>query len=186
MLDDEFVSNVERAKWKMVMHRGKRRCLDSSVQKLLDTALNGIPKERPLVVGIGNAWFKFPCNGPGGELPAPTSALSKAMKRGLVRVQATGRSVTTQSLDEFRTTRCCCACGSDTFAPVVTRWCRNRETGEMVMTNGQSRRLRCCTTCSNTGKLRDRDVQASRNILWLAMAEYYGYPRPEYLCRVRR
>ena len=183
VLDDEFVSNVDRARWRMVMHRGKRRCLDSCVQGLLRTALEGIPRDRPLVVGIGNAGF--PSNGPRGELPAPTSELSKAMKRGMENARATGRTVTALSLDEFRTTLCCCACGSRTVAPTVAYRYRDRETREMVIGNGKSRRLRCCTTCSPTGKLRDRDVQASRNILWLAMAEYYGCPRPEYLCRVR-
>jgi hypothetical protein len=133
------------------MHRGKRRCLDSS-------AVDGVPVERPLVVGVGNAGF--PSNGPCGELPAPTSELNKAMKRALAGIQATGRSVITQSLDEFRTTMCCCACGSVTSAPTVTRRRRDRTTGEMVIANGPSRRLRCCTTCSSTGKLRDRDVQA--------------------------
>jgi hypothetical protein len=182
-LDDEFVANVERAKWRMVMHRGKRRCLDSSVRRMLRSAVDGVPVERPLVVGVGNAGF--PSNGPCGELPAPTSELSKAMRRALAGIQATGRSVITQSLDEFRTTMCCCACGSVTSAPTVTRRRRDRTTGEMVIANDPSRRLRCCTTCSSTGKLRDRDVQASRNILWLAAAEYYGLPRPEYLCRIR-
>ncbi len=98
-LDDEFVANVERAKWKMVMHRGKRRCLDACVKGMLRTALKGVPLERPLVVGVGNAGF--PSNGSSGELPAPTSELSKAMKRALVGIRATGRCVTTQSLDEF-------------------------------------------------------------------------------------
>ena len=166
------------------MHRGKRQCLDSSVQRLLLNALEGIPRNRPLVLGIGNAGF--PSNGPRGELPAPTSELSKALKRGLQNVRKTGRVVTTLSVDEFRTTLCCCACGSITTAPMVVRRFRSRENGESVIANGQSRRLRCCTTCSPTGKLRDRDVQGSRNILWLTVAEYYGLPRPSYLCRNRR
>jgi hypothetical protein len=183
VLDDEFVLAVDRARWRMAMHRGKRRCLDSCVQKLLRKALEGIPQDRPLVMGVGNAGF--PSHGPRGELPAPTSELSKALKRGLQNARATGRTVTSMLLDEFRTTACCCACGSLTTAPLVTRCFRHRGTGEMVIANGWSRRLRCCTRCEPTGKLRDRDVQASRNILWLAMAEYYGTPRPAYLCRIR-
>ena len=46
-----------------------------------------------------------------------------------------------------------------------------------------SRRLRCCTTCRDTGKIRDRDVQGARNILWLTFALYYGLERPKYLRR---
>jgi hypothetical protein len=182
VLDEEFVNNVDRARWKMAMHRGKRRCLDAAVQTLLRRALSAEPAARPLVVGIGNAGF--PSNGPRGELPAPTSELSKALKRGIRNIRATGRGVTVLTLDEFRTTMCCCACGSVTTPPTVTRRYRDRRTGEMVIADGPSRRLRCCHTCSNTGKLRDRDVQASRNILWLAMAAYYGLPRPPYLCRI--
>ena len=30
---------------------------------------------------------------------------------------------------------------------------------------------------------RDRDVQAARNILWALVHQYYGAPRPQYLCR---
>lgn len=160
VLDDEFVSNVDRARWRMAMHRGKRRCLDSCVQGLLRKATEGIPIDRPLVVGIGSAGF--PSHGPKGELPAPTSELSKAMKRGLQNVRSTGRSVTTLAPDEFRTTMCCCTCGSRTFAPMVVQRCRNRETGEVVIADGRSRRLRCCTTCSPTGKLRDREVSEAR------------------------
>lgn len=184
LLDDEFVSSVDRARWKMAMHRGKRRCLDNSVQRLLFTALDDTSENRPLILGIGNAGF--PSHGPSGELPAPTSELSKAIKRGIERVRKTGRSVTVLTIDEFRTTLCCCACGSRTSAPVVTHRYRHRRTGERMTANGPSRRLRCCTTCSLTGKLRDRDVQASRNILWLTMAQYFGSPRPSYLCRDRR
>lgn len=33
------------------------------------------------------------------------------------------------------------------------------------------------------GKLRDRDVQGARNILWIGINMYYGLDRPEYLRR---
>ena len=88
------------------------------------------------------------------------------------------------SVDEFRTTMCCCACGQVTTPPTVHRWRANRETGLLVVQDGKSRRLRRCTTCDHAGKLRDRDVQGARNILWITQALYYGLPRPEYLCRV--
>ncbi len=184
VLDDEFVENIERAKWRMILHRRKRGSLDRAVGCLLAraTARDGgggkQPLVRPLVIGVGNAGF--PCCGPRGELPAPTSELSKALRRGVAVVRATGRSVETLSIDEFRTTMCCCACGAVTRAPQVRR--RRMD----VITDGPSRRLRCCTQCATTGKLRDRDVQAARNILWLTSSVYYGLPRPEYLCRARR
>ncbi len=74
---------------------------------------------------------------------------------------------------------CCCACGAVTVAPTI----RDPKTGR----ERPSRRLRLCTSCNNTAdKLRDRDVQAARNILWLTIYKYYGLERPEYLCRVVR
>ena len=39
------------------------------------------------------------------------------------------------------------------------------------------------TICSPDGKLRDRDVQGERNILWLTQALFFGLPRPDYMCR---
>ena len=188
VLDTEFVRNIERAKLRMFMFRAKRSSLDRAVKRVVDTAIKPggarLPLQRPLVIGIGNGGF--PCCGPRGELPAPTAELSKAIKRVAVAVRATGRVVEIRTIDEFRTTMCCCACGAVTQAPTVTRRKMDRLTGLIVQTDGPSRRLRCCTTCVHTGKLRDRDVQASRNILWLTQAEYYGLDRPEYLCRQPR
>jgi hypothetical protein len=45
--------------------------------------------------------------------------------------------------------------------------------------------IKSCS-CSYTPKIRDRDVQAARNILWLAQAEHFGVERPEYLQRPKR
>lgn len=143
------------------------------------------------------------------------------MKRGIEAIRKTGRSVVTYSVDEFRTTMCCCACGAVTKPPKVLHRTRNKTTGEVEIHEGPSHRLRCCTQCksskaetaplrqqrrnkttgkmeirdgpprclrrrtqcSSDGKLRDRDVQGARNILWLTQALYFGAPRPEYLRR---
>ena len=48
-----------------------------------------LPTDRPRVIGVGVAGFS--ANGRGGELPAPTSELSKAFARAIKRVRATGR-----------------------------------------------------------------------------------------------
>ena len=186
VLDDEFVGNVDRAKWEMRMFRSKRKSLDQAMRRLMVAATTTPagrrqPLERPLVVGVGAA--NFAACGPQGELPAPISQLSKAMRRAIQAVRATGRHVVTYSVDEFRTTMCCCACGSVTLAPTVRRRKRNKITGEADIQDGPSRRLRRCTTCSPDGKLRDRDVQGARNILWLTQALFFGLPRPDYMCR---
>ena len=184
LLDEEFVDSDERARWTMRLHRAKRRSLDAATQRLLSstTSSAGVqPLERPLVIGVGAAGFSP--NGRSGELPAPTSALSKALTRAIKRIRATGRRVVTLAPDEFRTTMCCCACGAVTAAPTVKRRRRDKTTGAVITEDGPSRRLRCCTSCSNSGKLRDRDVQGARNILWLTYALYYGLERPKYMSR---
>ena len=53
----------------------------------------------------------------------------------------------------------------------------------MVEKRCASGRLRCCTQCEPNGKLRDRDIQASRNILIVTLCLFWGYDRPEYLRR---
>ena len=55
----------------------------------------------------------------------------------------------------------------------------------MVRKRCASERLRCCTQCDPNGKLRDRDIQASRNILIVTLCLYFGLERPEDLQRRR-
>jgi hypothetical protein len=182
-LDREYVDNLEYAVWRMRLFRKKRGSLDRAASGLMRQAVQDTPLERPLVVGVGNANFASSSR---GEMSAPTSALSLAFKRAMARVRATGRHVVFLSIWEHRTTMCCCACGAVTTPARVVK--RDREGVVEVGVDGglvmrASRRLRVCTQCIPTGKLRDRDVQASRNILWLAQHEYYGAPRPLYMCR---
>ena len=108
-----------------------------------------------------------------GELAAPTAQMTQALERALRREELRGRKVERMAVDEYRTTMCCCACGAVTQAAWV------RKKGEME----RSLRLRSCTTCHPDGKLRDRDVQGARNILWATQHEYYGQQRPEYMRR---
>ena len=176
VLDTEFVDEIERALWTMRMFRWKKASLDRAVRRLFRAMTDGQSKTRPLALFIGDAGFA--CTGK-GEVPAPTSKLSCALKRGIVCERARGRSVVVLRPNEFRTTMCCCACGSVTAAPRVNK----RATRGSEATRGPSARLRSCTMCSPTGKLRDRDVQAARNILWLGLAMYYGIERPEYMRR---
>ena len=43
--------------------------------------------------------------------------------------------------------------------------------------------LRCCKKCTPIGKLRDRDVQAARNMHRATVALINGRARPAHLCR---
>ena len=189
VLDDEFISNDDRPRMTMRIFRSKRRSLSNAVNRLVAAAIidhgtkKQVPKERPLVIGVGDA--SFACTGR-GELPAPTSSLMVALSRRIKAQRAGGRQVVVLKIDESRTTMCCCACGSITTPALVTRWTMNAATMQReAEMNVRSRRLRRCTECDHAGKLRDRDVQAARNILWLTYARYYDYERPEYLKRRR-
>lgn len=186
VLDDQYYGNVERARWTMRLFRSKKRSLDGAARRLVTSATfadgKRLPLDRPLVVGAGDA--VFPSCGPHGELPAPTAQFARALVRALKGEQRTGRHVETHSLDEFRTTMCCCSCGGVSVRPMVRKKKRNRE-GVETIKDGPSCRLRQCTDvqCNPDGKFRDRDVQGSRNLLWILVAKYYGFSRPEYLCR---
>ena len=43
-------------------------------------------------------------------------------------------------------------------------------------------RYRLCTNCSTIGKRRNRDVNASKNMLTLLNCSIHGLERPKYLC----
>ena len=185
ILDEEYVNKVERAKWTMRMFRNKAKSIDNAVNRLFKSALTQEGKliliDRPLVIGFGSADFNS-C-GMKGRVAAPLAKLERSMNQAIDRIKKTGRKVVIYSVDEYRTTMCCCACGAVTTPPKVKQRKRNRQTNEIEVTIASSRRLRQCTQCSPGGKLRDRDSQAARNILKATIALFYGKPRPEHLCR---
>lgn len=189
LLDAEYFERREYAVWKMRLFRGKRRALDGAASLVVKRCTEGQPLQRPLIVGVGSA--KFSATGR-GELSAPTVSLHRALKRRLDQLRGrTGREVSLTEVWEHRTTLCCCACGAVTQAPLVPQ--RDKQGHPIVGEDGtpnrrRSRRLRLCE-CAKTAverrlrPARDRDVQASRNILWALVHQYYGAPRPEYMCR---
>jgi hypothetical protein len=179
VLEREYVEEKERALWKMRLFRRKRGTLDRAVQRLMRQATRDartgerLPRTRPLHLGVGDG--QFGCTGP-GERAVPTTSFGQALKRGAERQRRDERrEVVLEDVDESYTTQKCCACGAQTTAPMV--W--DRVHGE----RRGSRRLRSCANCAPTtiGRRRDRDVQASRNILWLQMHKWAGAPRPAYL-----
>jgi hypothetical protein len=179
VLRTEYVTSKDRAVWRMRMFRWKKSTLDRAVSAVISKAVKDVPTARPLVFSVGNPTFA--ATGP-GELAVPTAALTVAFRRGVTRQRSYGRRVVVMSPDEFRTTMCCCGCGAVTQPAIV--WSRRRQgDGGLARVRAQSRRLRSCTQCSAIGKLRDRDIQAARNILWISVNEYYGLERPEYLTR---
>ncbi len=176
---DYFSADKGRELWKMIAFRKKKACLDRAVGELFALATKGEPKDRPLVIGLGDA--AFPPNGPRGEIAVPTSKLAAAYKRAMARERKKGRRVVMFPISERYTTKACCKCGAGTTPPDVTRKWRTKN-GELKTANGQSGRLRCCTTCTPIGKLRDRDVQAARNMFYATKALICGEARPAHLC----
>lgn len=160
VLQQEYIADKERALWKMRLYRFKKRSLDLAVRRILEKA-----KKRHVVIGIGSASFPSTSK---GEQAVPTTSMMKAFIKAHYRHH---KRVILLNIDEFRTTMCCCACGNVTEAKVKADGRR-------------STRLRSCTMCDETTvKVRDRDVQASRNMLWLTQHVYYGAERPFYMCR---
>ena len=160
VLSTEYFSK-ERALWRMRLYRLKKRSLGRAVQEIFKAA-----NKQPILLGIGDGGF--PCTGR-GEQAVPTTGLMVEIFKARKRYK---NKVTVISIDEFRTTMCCCACGAVTEQPLTTKGVR-------------SRRLRFCSQCNQiNGKgLRDRDIQAARNMLWLVEMQHLGLPRPSYLCR---
>jgi len=173
-LDKEFILKPDYAIWKMRLHRLKRASLDRATGEIIREATANQSPKRLLLLGIGNASFSSTGK---GELSAPTKAVMEALKRSLGRMKlGTGREWKIEEIEEFRSTKCCCACGEVTDSPTIWR----------EGTEQKSRRLRLCMTCESTeGKRRDRDVQGARNMLWILQHEYYGgrENRPWYMTR---
>ena len=165
----ESVISKQFAQRRMLLLSNKRSAQDRAANRVMRALTHGLPKERPLVIGVGSASFS-PTAG-GGALAAPNTAMREALSRVAQRErQATGRSVKIVPVWEHRTTLCCSTCGAETQ-------------GAWVRRNGvlrRSGRIRYCTEC---GTSRDRDVQGARNMLRIVEDEYDGRGRPLYLCR---
>jgi len=177
-LVDEFVREKGRAAWAMRAYTGKRSCLDSTAEAVLRAAMaSGSSQE--IVVGVGNAKF---APGGRGQKSAPVAATSAAIQRRADSWSKAGNfKVELLSIDEWRTTMCCSACGAVTEAALLNQ---PTEAGR-----NRSRRLRQCTRCTlETGidAIRDRDVQGARNMMELARRAWLGIPRPAHLTRPSR
>lgn len=163
-LEKEYIDNKDRALWRMRLYRLKTSSLDRHVQQIYKLA-----RGRPICLGIGDA--NFPSTGR-GEKAVPTVQMIRSIYKGATRYK---NRVLKYKIWEFRTTMCCCACGNVTQkAPTHLTKLSNR--------------LRLCSHCNSTtvgggAKLRDRDVQAARNMLWLTWYQYFDAERPDYLCR---
>jgi len=165
-LKHEYLIDKERALWRMRLYRLKIRSLDKAVQRVFKKA-----QGRPIVLGVGSA--RFPSTGP-GEKSMPTTQFVRMILKAKYKYH---NKVKLLGINEFKTTVCCCGCGTETKAVFLTNLNPPR----------LSRRLRLCTQCNTPGdKVRDRDIQAARNILWLTQYQFLGADRPSYLSRPKK
>jgi hypothetical protein len=177
-LNADYFGDKERELWKMRIFRKRKSSLDRAVGRIFDTATKGQPISRPMVVGIGDA--NFPPAGKRGEIAVPTTQLGQAYKRAVMKERLKGRRVDVIDVKEPYTTIACCECGSTTTPPLVLKRLKKRN-GITRRLYGRSGRLRRCSHCAIDGKLRDRDVQAARNLLLATIAKARGLPRPVHL-----
>ncbi len=165
-LKQEYLIDKERALWRMRLYRLKTRSLDKAVQRVFEKA-----QGRPIVLGVGNA--KFPSSGQ-GERSMPTTQFVRTILKAKYKYH---NKVKLLGINEFKTTVCCCGCGNQTTPVYLSNLNPPRP----------SRRLRLCTQCNTPGdKVRDRDIQAARNILWLTQYQFLGADRPWYLSRLKK
>ena len=154
--------SIDRARQRMFRFRKKKSWMDQKMKKWLEPAHK---RAKQMVIGLGDG--KFPSGGK-GELSVPTSGIQIAYKKAL-RVLNISRLVKIVPIDEYKTTKCCHRCGSVMQHMTTAR-------------GGHCVRYLLCTGCASTaGKRRNRDVNASKNILTLLEALLEGRPRPEHM-----
>ena len=113
------------------------------------------------------------------------------LRTALIRAIKLERGRGRHDIWQHRMSLCCCACGAVTKAALVhkpaVRKGEQRIRAVARLERLRSTRIRSCKECGRAeGRaehLRDRDMQAARNTLRLPQHQYYGAPRPQYLCR---
>ena len=159
----EQVDMKERAFFKMSRLRAKKRFLDGSWKQILKPLL--ADKKRHGALGRGDAKF---ASGGKGEKSVPTEGVTKSLNRVMGMCQLKER-LHICGIAEDNTSKCCHRCES-VMAP-------------MIINNKVNLRYRLCPSCGTNpiGKRRNRDVNASKNMLKLLECQLRGLPRPEYL-----
>ena len=165
VLKNEQLVSKERALMKMRRFRWKKSFLDRGWKNVLKP---GIDKERKRHIALGIGDGDFPCTGK-GEQAVPTKGIYISLWR-VVRMLGIRQLVHEVSIPEYNTTKCCHRCGH-VMEPVYT------PQGDELL------RYRLCRNCSTEtiGKRRNRDVNASKNMLKLLACKIFGLPRPDCL-----
>lgn len=177
----EFLENDERAVLKMEWFKGRKRAVSEAVS----SALRHVPKGRgaggSVVIGFGDASVASHGRG-SGDHSVPVKEVKRALRASL-KAHAVDRGHVVD-VWEFRTTKVCYRCKNEMEVVYETG-----ETGEELRDewgkrkeNRDFRRCRHCPCHEERPKLRNRDFNASINILVVLRAMLRGEPRPIHLC----
>ena len=159
----EQVEGKDRAFFKMSRLRARKRFLDGSWKKILQPLL--ADKGRQGALGRGDAKF---ASGGKGEKSVPTEGVTQSLRRVIGMCQLKER-LRVCGIAEDNTSKCCHRCEA-----VMT---------PLIINSKVNLRYRLCPNCGTNpiGKRRNRDVNASKNMLKLLDCQLLGLPRPEYL-----
>lgn len=164
----EQVELKDRSIFKMARFRAKKRFLDGSWKKVLKPVF----EDKQLHVALGRGDAKFDSTGR-GEKAVPTEGVTSSLRRVIGMCQLKERCHV-YGIQEDNTSKCCHRCGTE------MRIIRKVVNGEVKV----DLRYRLCPKCmgaKTAGRRRNRDVNASKNILQLLECQLQGLERPEHL-----
>ena len=176
VIKNEQLELKDRAFHRMARLRAKKRFQDRSWKQIIKPIIGKENVEKQIALGIGDG--DFPCTGK-GEKAVPVKGIYSSLKR-VSRMMGIQKRIHLVSIDEFNTTKCCHRCGG--IQKPITYKKLNTKTNKVE--ENEVLRYRMCINCSKetNGKRRNRDVNASKNMLTLLNCSIKGLQRPKQLC----
>lgn len=174
-LVEHCVKNVEHARWRMLMTRKKTSAMMRAYAAVFNRC-RVLHRTHTIVLAVGAA--KFSSTGLKGREKGRFGAVPTVWKHKMAVRVARSMGIDLRfrnDVDEFRTTQCCYKCA-----------CRM---GDVFKDGNVVRGLKSCPTCGqkdNSVKLRNRDLNAAKNIWECADALEANRDRPLHLQRSKR
>ena len=178
-LHREFLENDERYVLRMERYRHRRSAISRAAQCILNEVPNSKGQPTKVVVGYGDASMKSHGRGT-KDVSVPVKQLYREIIATMKRRRLDGVVI---KVWEHRTTKTCYRCKEE----LETVYEKDEEGVDKRDAHGrrtEDRNFRRCAHCRTTEgspKLRDRDFNASINILLALIARLKGEPRPEHL-----
>lgn len=169
LLDHRMAKGYRNMRFMRYVHRNK------AIEDICDTVA---PSGTPTVVGFGD-W-----SGHQSAVKRKTCGPIEEIKH---RLKARPNVVALLDIDEFRTSMTCWCCKNRLRNMVATTTKKHSDGTRHVRRSKVHTVLHCRSSVvdgsSRCGATWNRDVNASRNILELAMTRIHGFIRPAALCR---